>query len=99
MIGSLLYLTASRSDILFNVSLSARYQACPEESHLKVVKRIFEYFKATIDLRLWYLKNINFDIKGYLTLIFSLVERIEKELVDHVILRSFSYLGLVRNQI
>ena len=41
MIGSLLYLTASRPDIIFSVCLCARFQATPKESHLKCVKRIF----------------------------------------------------------
>ena len=41
MIGSLLYLTTSRPDIMFNVCLCARYQSCPKKSHLLVVKRIF----------------------------------------------------------
>ena len=48
MIGSLLYLTASRSDIMFSVCLYARFQSCPKESHLITVKRIIRYFKGTI---------------------------------------------------
>ena len=47
MIGSLLYLTASRPDIMFSVCLYARFQACPKESHLSVVKRIFRYLIGT----------------------------------------------------
>ncbi|GJT09075.1 hypothetical protein Tco_0843537 [Tanacetum coccineum] len=46
MIGSLMYLTASRPDIQFSTYLYARYQANPKESHLIVVKRIFRYLKA-----------------------------------------------------
>ena len=49
MIGSLLYLTASRPDIMFNVCLCARFQSCPQASHLHVVKRILKYFLGTID--------------------------------------------------
>jgi len=45
MIGSLLYLTASRPDIVFSVSLCARFQSNPKETHLKVVKRILRYLK------------------------------------------------------
>ena len=41
MIGSLLYLTVSRTDIMFSVCLCARYQSCPKESHLLVVKKFF----------------------------------------------------------
>lgn len=43
MIGSLLYLTASRPDIMFSVCMCARFQSCPKESHLKAVKRILRY--------------------------------------------------------
>ncbi|GJW80676.1 retrovirus-related pol polyprotein from transposon TNT 1-94 [Tanacetum coccineum] len=46
MIGSLMYLTASRPDIQFSTCLCARYQANPKESHLIAVKRIFKYLKA-----------------------------------------------------
>ncbi|KAJ9557079.1 hypothetical protein OSB04_011693 [Centaurea solstitialis] len=50
MIGSLLYLTASRPDIMYATCLCARYQADPKESHLKAVKRIFRYLKGTPNL-------------------------------------------------
>ena len=49
MIGSLLYLTASRPNIMYSVCLCARFQSCPKESHLSVVKRILRYLKGTID--------------------------------------------------
>ena len=52
MIESLLYLTASRLDIVFSVGLCARFQSKPNESHLKVVKRILRYLKYTPDLAL-----------------------------------------------
>ncbi|WVZ97132.1 hypothetical protein U9M48_042687 [Paspalum notatum var. saurae] len=54
MIGSLLYLTATRSDIQFAVCLCARYQASPWTSHRQAVKRIFRYLKFTTELGLWY---------------------------------------------
>ncbi|XP_047260542.1 secreted RxLR effector protein 161-like, partial [Capsicum annuum] len=66
MIGSLLYLTASRPDIVFSVGLSSRFQAKPKESHLKSVKRIFRYLKGTSDLGLRYPKGSNFNLVGYL---------------------------------
>ena len=47
IIGSLLYLTASRSDIMFSVCMCARYQSNPKESHLKAVKRILRYLHET----------------------------------------------------
>ncbi|KAJ9541915.1 hypothetical protein OSB04_028421 [Centaurea solstitialis] len=53
MIGSLLYLTASRPDIMYSTCLCARYQAEPKESHLTAVKRIFRYLKGTPNLGLW----------------------------------------------
>ncbi|KAK6158979.1 hypothetical protein DH2020_006293 [Rehmannia glutinosa] len=65
MIGSLLYLTASRPDILHAVCLCARFQSNPKESHMSVVKRIFRYLKGTIQYGLFYPKNENFSLKGY----------------------------------
>ena len=54
IIGSLLYLIASRSDITFSVGVCARYQVAPKESHLTVVKRIIN---GTPDYGLWYQKT------------------------------------------
>ncbi|KAK6119945.1 hypothetical protein DH2020_046313 [Rehmannia glutinosa] len=65
MIGSLLYLTASRPDILHVVCLCARFHSNPKESHLSAVKRIFRYLKGTIHYGLFYPKNENFSLKGY----------------------------------
>ncbi|XP_033508566.1 secreted RxLR effector protein 161-like [Nicotiana tomentosiformis] len=65
MIGSLLYLTTSRPDIVFSVGLCARFQENPKESHLKAVKRILRYLKGTPDLCLWYPRGYNFDLVGY----------------------------------
>ncbi|KAH9780087.1 Integrase catalytic domain-containing protein [Citrus sinensis] len=62
MIGSLLYLTASRPDIMFSVCLSARFQSCPKESHLLAVKRIFRYLSGTIDIGLWYPRGTHIDL-------------------------------------
>jgi len=50
MIGSLLYLTASRPDIMFRVCLCARFQSCPKESHVITVKHIIRYLKDTIGM-------------------------------------------------
>ncbi|GJT49493.1 hypothetical protein Tco_0975650 [Tanacetum coccineum] len=57
MIGFLLYLTASRLDIMFSVCLCARFQKDPKTSHLEAVKRIFRYVKGTTHLGLWYPKG------------------------------------------
>ncbi|RVW37819.1 Retrovirus-related Pol polyprotein from transposon RE1 [Vitis vinifera] len=65
MIGSLLYLTASRPDIMYSVCLCARFQSCPKESHLSAVKRILRYLKGTMDIGLWYPKGDNFELIGY----------------------------------
>ncbi|KAJ3702073.1 hypothetical protein LUZ61_005778 [Rhynchospora tenuis] len=65
MIGSLLYLTASRPDIMYAVCLCARYQANPKESHHKAVKRILRYVKGTQNLGLWYGKQTELDLVGY----------------------------------
>ncbi|KAI3697976.1 hypothetical protein L6452_31083 [Arctium lappa] len=65
MIGSLLYLTASRLDIMYSTCLCARYQSEPKESHLIAVKQIFRYLKGTPNLGLWYPKDSGFDLTGY----------------------------------
>ena len=66
IIGSLLYLTASRSDIAFSVGVCARYQAAPKESHLTAVKRIIWYINGTPDYGLWYSKDSNACLTVYL---------------------------------
>ena len=48
MIGSLLYLITSRPDIMYSVCLCDRFQFCPKESHLSVVKKILKYLKGTM---------------------------------------------------
>nr|GEX95086.1 uncharacterized mitochondrial protein AtMg00810-like [Tanacetum cinerariifolium] len=65
MIGSLLYLTASRSDIMFSVCLCARFQEAPKTSHLEAVKRIFRYIKGTAHLGLWCLKGTGIETVVY----------------------------------
>nr|XP_043625683.1 secreted RxLR effector protein 161-like [Erigeron canadensis] len=65
MIGSLLYLTASRSDIMFATCMCARFQANPMDSHAQAVKRIFRYLKSTIKLGLWYPKETGFELSDF----------------------------------
>ena len=65
MIGSLLYLSASRPNIMFSVCMCARYQENPKESHLSVIKRIMRYLLGTINLGLWYPKNSSYNLVGY----------------------------------
>ncbi|KAG2404657.1 Retrovirus-related Pol polyprotein from transposon RE1 Retro element 1 [Vigna angularis] len=65
MIGSLLYLTASRPDIMQSVCVCARYQANPKESHLIAVKRILKYLKGTTSFGLWYPSDASLSLIGY----------------------------------
>jgi hypothetical protein len=65
MIESLLYLCASRPDIMLSVCMCARFQANPKECHLMTIKRIFRYLVHTPDLGLWYPKGSTFDLLGY----------------------------------
>ena len=65
MIGSLMYLTASRPDICYSVGVCARYQACPTESHLMAVKRILRYVSHTTDYGIWYSRDSTADLAGF----------------------------------
>nr|GEW08769.1 reverse transcriptase domain-containing protein [Tanacetum cinerariifolium] len=65
MIGSLMYLTSSRPDIMFAVYACARFQVNPKLLHLNAVKRIFRYLKGKPCLGLWYLKDSPFDLVAY----------------------------------
>ncbi|GJR44699.1 retrovirus-related pol polyprotein from transposon TNT 1-94 [Tanacetum coccineum] len=65
MIGSLMYLTSSRPDLIYAVCLCARYQAKPTEKHLNAVKRIFRYLKGTINMGLWYSKDTDMSLTAY----------------------------------
>jgi hypothetical protein len=66
MIGSLLYLCASRPDIMLSVCMCAKFQAAPKDCHLRVVKRIMRYLVLTPNLGLWYPKGSRFEHLGYL---------------------------------
>ncbi|GJU20576.1 putative ribonuclease H-like domain-containing protein [Tanacetum coccineum] len=65
MIGCLMYLTASRPDIMFAVCLCARFQVTPKVSHLHAVKRIFRYLKHQPKLGLWYPKDSPFHLEAF----------------------------------
>ncbi|GJT38182.1 hypothetical protein Tco_0938047 [Tanacetum coccineum] len=65
MIGSLMYLTASRPDIMFAVCACVRFQVTPKTSHLHVVKRIFRYLKGHPKLGLWYPRDSPFDLEAF----------------------------------
>jgi hypothetical protein len=66
MIGSLLYLCASRPDIMLSVCMCARYQSGPRECHLVAVKRILRYLISMPCFGIWYPKGSTFDSIGYL---------------------------------
>jgi hypothetical protein len=65
MIGSLLYLCASRPDIMLSLCMCARFQATPKECHLRVVKKIMRYLVFTPYLVLWYPKGAHFELIAY----------------------------------
>jgi hypothetical protein len=65
MIGSLLYLTATRPDIQFSVCLCARFQALPRTSHRQAIKRIFRYLRYTPELGLWYSASSSLSLLGF----------------------------------
>ena len=68
MIGYLLYLTASRSDIAFSVGVCFRFQSNPKVSHLNAVKRIIKYFSGTCDYGFFYSKESNLSLVGFFDL-------------------------------
>jgi hypothetical protein len=65
MIGSLLYITTSRLDIMKVVGMVGHYQSSPKQIHLVVVKRILKYLKGTMTYALWYPRNQNFQLISY----------------------------------
>nr|GEW47374.1 hypothetical protein [Tanacetum cinerariifolium] len=64
-IGAIMYLTASRPDIMHATCYCARYQPQPTEKHLTAVKRIFQYLKDTIHMGLWYPKDTGFELTDF----------------------------------
>ncbi|GJX70356.1 putative ribonuclease H-like domain-containing protein, partial [Tanacetum coccineum] len=65
LIGSLMYLTASRPDIMFAICNCARFQVSPKTSHLHVVKRIFRYLKGQPKLGIWYPRDSPFELEAF----------------------------------
>nr|GEV50605.1 hypothetical protein [Tanacetum cinerariifolium] len=65
MVGSLMYLIASRPDLVFAVCMCARYQAKPTKKHLEALKRVFQYLKGTINWGLWYPKDTAMVLTAY----------------------------------
>ncbi|GJY39583.1 retrovirus-related pol polyprotein from transposon TNT 1-94 [Tanacetum coccineum] len=65
MVGSLMYLTVSRPDLVFDVCMCARYQALPTKKHLEALKRVFRYLRGTINWGLWYPNNTAMALTAY----------------------------------
>ncbi|GJQ90865.1 putative ribonuclease H-like domain-containing protein [Tanacetum coccineum] len=65
MVGTLMYLTASRPDLTFVVCMCARYQAKPTEKQLHAIKRIFKYLRGTVNRGLWYTKDSFIALTAY----------------------------------
>ncbi|XP_068480941.1 uncharacterized mitochondrial protein AtMg00810-like [Phaseolus vulgaris] len=65
LIGSSLYLTINKLDIMFVVCMCARFQSAPKESHFNAAKRIMKYLQGTKDVGLWYLGNVSLSLTGY----------------------------------
>jgi len=65
MLGSILYLMASRLNIMYSVCLYARFQPCPKELNLIAVKCIIRYLKSTINMGLWFMKTARFTMMSY----------------------------------
>jgi hypothetical protein len=74
MIGSLLYLTATRPDMQFSVCLRAHFQASPRTSHRRAVKRIFRYLQSAPGLGLWYSSSSTLSLHGFSMRILLVVE-------------------------
>jgi hypothetical protein len=65
MIGSLLYLTATRSNIQFVMCMCARFQASPHSSHRTAIQQIFRYLKYTLEFVIWYSTSSLLDLVGF----------------------------------
>ncbi|GKD30573.1 hypothetical protein Tco_1241351 [Tanacetum coccineum] len=65
IIGSLMYLTASRPDLVFAMCMCARYQSRPTKKHLEAVKHVFWYLQGTINMGLWYPKDTAMALTAY----------------------------------
>ncbi|GJU12367.1 retrovirus-related pol polyprotein from transposon TNT 1-94 [Tanacetum coccineum] len=65
MVGSMMYLTASRPDLVFVVCMCARYQSKPTKKHLDAVKQVFRYLQGTINMGLWYPKDTAMALTAY----------------------------------
>ncbi|GKE62172.1 hypothetical protein Tco_1512539 [Tanacetum coccineum] len=65
MVGTLMYFTASRPDLVFAVCMCTRYQASPTKKNFEALKRVFRYLRGTINWGLWYLKDTAMTLTAY----------------------------------
>ena len=65
MVGNLLYLTATKPNLMFPVGLLSRFMSSPSNVHMGVVKRVLKYVRGTINLGIWYLKIGGVKLDGY----------------------------------
>ncbi|GKB51393.1 hypothetical protein Tco_0902146 [Tanacetum coccineum] len=65
MVGSLMYLTANRPELVFVVCMCARYQTPPTKKHIEALKRVFQYIRGTINWGLWYSKDAAMTLTAY----------------------------------
>ncbi|GKB05216.1 hypothetical protein Tco_0833411 [Tanacetum coccineum] len=65
MVGSLMYLTASRPDFVFAVCMCARYEPKPTKNHLETIKQVFQYLRETINWGIWYPKDTAMALTAY----------------------------------
>jgi hypothetical protein len=100
MIGSLMYLTATRLDIQFVVGLCARFQSSPRSSHRTTVQRVFRYLKHTPEFEIWYSASSSLDHVGFPMLILRVVGLTKRALLGLAILLDLLLFdGLLRNSL
>jgi hypothetical protein len=100
MIGSLLYLTATRPDIQFVMGLCACFQSSPHSSHRMIVQRVFRYLKHTPEFGIWYSASSSLDLVGFLMLILRVVGLTKRALLGLAIfLDLLSFVGLLGNSL
>ncbi|GJS59358.1 uncharacterized mitochondrial protein-like protein [Tanacetum coccineum] len=96
MIGSLMYLTSSRHDIMFVVCACARYQVNPKVSHLYAMKRIFRYLKGQLKLGLWYKKDSPFDLVAYTDSDYAGASLDRKSTIGDLLTKAFDFWSTVK---
>jgi hypothetical protein len=100
MIGSLLYLIATRPDIQFTVGLCACFQFSPHSSHRTAVQRVFRYLKHTLEFGIWYSASSSLDLVGFSDAILGVVGLTERALLGLAIfLDLLSFAGLLGNSL